>query len=237
MEPVWIVLAVVGVIGMIALSFYLKAKRRQELQAFAGQHGLQFSPSDPFGLVGWPFTLFRKGEGRGVENVMWGPWQGGEPVTAFDYWYYTESTDSKGHRTRSYSRFSCAMVEVPAAFPHLEVARENLFTRMADGMGLEDIEFESPEFNRRYNVKATERRFAYELLDTRMLDWLVGFDQGYAFEVVGNRVLAYRRRTNAAGLLPLIGTLRMFRDRIPRVAWGLYPLSGDAGGQAGKAGA
>lgn len=226
MEALGIVAVIVLVIGGIALSFYLKAKRRQELQTFATQHGLQFSESDPFGLLGWPFTLFRKGDGRGIENVLWGPWDGGEPVTAFDYWYYTESTDSKGNRTRSYSRFSCAMIEVPAAFPHLEIARENLFTRMADSMGMEDIEFESPDFNRRYNVKAKERRFAYELLDARMLDWMVGFDQGYAFEVTGNRILAYRKRTKAQGLVPLIGTLVMFRDRIPRVAWGMYPLSG-----------
>ncbi len=226
MEALWIGLVVVAVIGGIALSLYLKAKRRQELQAFATQHGLQFSTSDPFQLLGWPFSLFRKGDGRGVENVLWGPWQGGGPVTAFDYWYYTESTDSKGNRTRSYRRFSCAIIEVAAAFPHLELARETLFTRMADSMGMEDIEFESPEFNRRYNVQATERRFAYELLDGRLLEWLVGSDQGYAFEVVGNRILAYRRRTKAQGLVPLIGTLMMFRDRIPKVAWGLYPLSG-----------
>jgi hypothetical protein len=226
MEALAIVAIILLVIGGIALSYYLKAKRRQELHSFASQHGLQFSASDPFSLLGWPFTLFRKGDGRGVENVMWGPWQGKDPITAFDYWYYTESTDSEGRRTKSYSRFSCATIEVAAAFPALEIARENLLTRMADSMGMEDIEFESPEFNRRYNVKAKERKFAYELLDARMLDWMVEFDQQLAFEVVGNRILAYRRRTKASGLTPLIGTLVMFRDRIPRVAWGLYPLSG-----------
>jgi hypothetical protein len=46
------------------------------------------------------------------------------------------------------------VIEVPAAFPHLTMAREGLFTRLADHLGMEDIEFESPEFNRRYKVKA-----------------------------------------------------------------------------------
>ena len=225
MEALWIVLVVLLVIGGIALSFHLKAKRRQELQLFGTSHGLQFSPSDPFHLLSWPFSLFRKGDGRGVENVLWGQWEGKEPITAFDYWYYTESTDSKGSTSRSYKRFSCAIIEVPAAFPHLEIGRENVLTRMADRMGMEDIEFESPEFNRRYNVKARERKFAYEVLDGRMLDWMVRFDQGLGFEVVGNRILAYRGRTKSSGLIPLIGTLVMFRDRIPNVAWGLYPLS------------
>ncbi len=224
MEAVWIVLVVVLVIGGIALSFYLKAKRREAFRIFARQFGLEYSADDPFHLLGWPFALFRKGQGRGVENVVWGPWQGKDQVTAFDYWYYTETTNSKGQRSRSYSRFCCAMLEVPAAFPHLDIARENIFTRMADGMGLEDIEFELPEFNRRYNVKATERRFAYELLDSRMLQWLAGLDHPYAFEVVGNRILAYGKRSKPAGLVPLIGSLALFRDTIPRVAWGLYPL-------------
>ncbi|MGH2683837.1 MAG: hypothetical protein ACRDJP_00030 [Actinomycetota bacterium] len=224
MEALWIVLVVLLAGGGIAFSLYLKKKRREEMATFARQNGLQYSAHDPFQTLGWPFGLFQKGDGRGVENVVWGPWQGGSNVTAFDYWYYTETTDSKGHRSRSYHRFSCATIEVAAAFPHLEIAREGFFTRMADHMGMEDIEFESPEFNRRYNVKAKERRFAYELLDARMLEWLVGFDQGYAFEILGNRILAYGRRTKASGLTPLLGTLTMFRDRVPRVAWTLYPL-------------
>lgn len=222
------VLAFVGVIalviGLVVLSYYLKKKRREEMQRFASGRGLQYSAHDPFQLHAWPFALFGVGRGRKAENVVWGPWKGGEPVTAFDYEYYTESTNSKGQTQRHYHRFSCAQLEVPAAFPHLQLGRENLFTRMADGMGLEDIQFELPEFNRRYNVKARERKFAYELLDQRMLDWLVSFDQGYSFEVAGNRILAYRRRIKPAALEPLIGTLVMFRERVPRVAWGLYPM-------------
>ena len=224
MEGLWIVLVIVAVIGVAIFSYYRKKKRREEFAAFARSNGLQYSAHDTHGVLTWPFSLFARGDGRGAENVVWGPWKDGGPVTAFDYWYYTESTDSKGNRTRSYRRFSCAVIEVPAAFPNLEIARENVMTRLADGMGMEDIEFESPEFNRRYNVKAGERRFAYELLDARMLEWLARPDQGYAFEVAGNRVLAYGGKAKAPGLIPLIGTLMMFRERIPRVAWGLYPL-------------
>ena len=227
MEGAFVALIVVGILaligGVIWLGWYLAKKRREEMQLFASRHGLQYSPHDPFQLHAWPFTLFGIGEGRKAQNVVWGPWNGGEPVCAYDYEYYTESTDSEGRTTRHYHRFSCAQIDVPAYFPHLQIARENVFTRLADRMGMADIEFESPEFNRRYNVKANERKFAYELLDARLLDWLVRFDQGYAFEVSANRILAYRKRTKAAGLEPLIGTLLMFRDNVPRVAWGLYP--------------
>lgn len=224
MEIVWLILIAVGVVGGVIFGLYLKAKRREAFRLFATRHGLQYSEQDPFNLLGWPFRLFGRGEGRGIENVLWGNWEGG-PIQAFDYWYYTETTDSKGRRSRSYRRFSCVLEDVPATFPHLEIGREDLFTRLADHLGLEDIEFESPEFNRRYNVKAGNRQFAYALLDARMLEWLVAFDQGLSFEVVGNRILAYGRRAKPSGFLPLIGTARMFRDRIPRVALNLYPLT------------
>ena len=225
MEALWLVLIIAVAVGSIVLSLYLKAKRRDAFRAFAGRYGLEYAQGDPLGVVAWPFSLFRRGAGRGIENYLWGPWEG-QPVQAFDFWYYTESTDGQGHRTRSYHRFSCALVEVAASFPHLEIAREGVFTRLADHLGLEDIEFESPEFNRRYNVKAKDRRFAYELLDARMIEWLVNFDQGLAFEILGNRVLAYGPKVKPPGLVPLIGTAAMFRSHIPRVAWSLYPAAG-----------
>jgi hypothetical protein len=225
MEVWFFVLFLLGAAAAVWISLYLKAKRREAFRIFAGRHGFQYAQGDPFDLLGWPFDLFRRGAGRGIENMLWGNWED-QPMQAFDYWYYTESTDSKGRRSRSYRRFSCALVEVPAAFPHLVVAREGILSRLADHLGFEDIEFESPEFNRRYNVKAADRKFAYELLDARMLEWLVEFDQGLSFEILGNRVLAYGPKADPAALLPLIGTASMFRDHIPKVAWNLYPLAG-----------
>lgn len=225
MEILGILAALAVVVVFVATAHYFKAKRREAFRAFALRQGLQYAERDHFDLLGWPFNLFRRGDGRGIENVLWGTWRD-TPMHAFDYWYYTETTDSKGRRSRSYRRYSCALVEVPASFPHLELAREGLLTRLADHIGLEDIEFESPEFNRRYNVKAKERKFAYELLDARMLRWLVDFDQGLSFEVMGNRVLAYGPRAKPSGLLALIGTAVKFQTHIPRVAWSLYPLAG-----------
>ena len=73
-------LVVIGVIGVIALVAWLawqaKKKRREAFARLAGQLGLTYAAEDPFGLVGLPFTLFGRGEGRGTENVLWGTWQG-----------------------------------------------------------------------------------------------------------------------------------------------------------------
>jgi hypothetical protein len=216
------VLFAVAAIGIGVASWYFAEKRRQAFQAFAAQHGLEYSRTDPFDLLRLPFQLFRRGDGRRVENVLAGEWRG-QPMRAFDYWYYTESTDSDGHRSKTYHRFTCVLIDVDARFPHLAIARENLFTRLADGLGFRDIGFESEEFNRRFQVSASERKFAYELVDARLMQWLLGLELPVAFEVVGGSVLAsVKRRLPPEGFAPVIEVARTFRERIPRVAWSLY---------------
>lgn len=214
------VLVAVGVIGWLV--WYVGHKRREAFRAFAGQHGLEYSHEDPFGTVGLPFALFRRGEGRKVENVLWGEWRG-EECRAFDYWYYTESTDSKGNKSRTYHRFTCTLLEVDADFPALSIGRENVFTRLADGMGFRDIQFESPDFNRRFQVKAKDKRFAYELIDASLMQWMTGLQLPVMFEVVGRWTLAFvKKRFPPEGFVPVIEVARDFRRRIPRVAWSHY---------------
>jgi hypothetical protein len=223
-DVIWFVVVIVVAVAGIVLSLYLQAKRRKEFAAFAASYGLQYSASDPFGVIGWPFRLFARGDGRGAENVVWGAWQD-HHVVAFDYWYFERHTDSKGHTRKTYYRFCCAQIDVAAAFPVLEIAPEGFLSRLADLVGLDDIDFELEEFNRRWNVRSREARFAYELIDSRMIRWLVALDMPISFEVVGNRLLAYQRKVPPAGLAPLIGVLLSFRQHIPRVAWNLYPTS------------
>jgi hypothetical protein len=219
-----LIFVVIGLIaiGGGALAWYLKQQRIKGLAAMARQLRLRFSKEDAVGCLGFPFALLTKGDGRGAENVMWGTWQG-IPVTEFDYWFYEESTDSQGRTSRSYSRFSCAVTEIPAACSQLALARENILTRLADHVGLHDIEFESEAFNRAFNVKARDRKFANDLVDARMMQWLLGVDGRFQFEVAGSWILAYARRLRPTELVPLFGTARQFREHVPRVIFELYP--------------
>ena len=220
---VFVLIGVIG-IGGWALSRYLKQRRIIALGAMARQLGLTFSSEDTVGCLGFPFSLLSRGDGRGTENVMSGTWQG-LPMTEFDYWYFEESTDSQGRTSRSYSRFSCAVTEVDAACSHLTLGRENLLTRLADHVGLHDIEFESDAFNRAFNVKARDRKFANDLVDARMMQWLLAADPDFRFEVAGKWLLAYSDKRRPQDLIPLLGTLQQFRDHVPRVVYELYPVA------------
>lgn len=222
------VLLFLGLLGAVAagvwISWYLKEKRRKELALAAAQLGLSFAPIDPFDCLGYPFALLRRGDGRGVENVLWGTWQG-MPVRAFDYWYYEERGDSEGRRTRTYHRFSCAVTEIQAACSPLRLDRENLLTRLADHLALRDIEFEWEEFNRAFNVSASDRRFASDFVDARMMAWLLSVPAEFSFEASGRWLLCSSKRRGPFDLVPLLGTLQGFRDRVPRVVFELYPLA------------
>lgn len=216
----------VALVGLIGYLSYLSTKRRRlGFQVMARQLGLSYSLEDPFGLLGEPFALFQKGDGRGLENVLSGVWQGLD-LRAFDYWYYDESTDSDGRTSRSYYRFDCAIVPIGAACPALSIGRETFFTRMAGALSFHDIEFEDDAFNRAFNVRGNDRKFANDLVDVRMMQWLLEHGADYGVEVVGNRVLVAGPKISPTELVQLIGTAKGFIDHVPEVVFSLYPVSG-----------
>lgn len=225
-----------AVLAVALWGWYRKKRRREAFGRFALGHGLSYSADDPFGTISLSFGLFRKGDGRGIENVVWGEWRG-TPIRAFDHWYYDESTDSEGRTSRTYYRHSCVLLEVPAAFPHLSITREGFFSRLADHLGFRDIEMESGEFNRTFQVGASERRFAFELIDARMMRWLLELPLEGMFEVVGGWTLAYvKGRADPPGFGPIIEMARAFRERIPRAAWSLYGSTSEGAPREGRGG-
>lgn len=61
-----------------------------------------------------------------------------------------------------------------SALSPLVLGRENVFTRLADSIGLPDIELELADFNRAFSVKCKDRKFANDFLDQRMMRLLLG---------------------------------------------------------------
>ena len=206
--------------AILWFSWYAKKKRREALAGVAASLGLTYEEEDPYGLVGLPFELMQRGDGQGTENVLDGTWQD-VALKEFDYWYYTESSDGQGNRSKTYHRFSCALTEVPIDATPLTISHENVLTRIGDHLGFDDIQFESEDFNRAYRVKCEDRKFATDLIDARMMGWLLP-QEGWAFELTGPYLLAYCDRLRPTELIPLLGTLKAFRDHIPRVVYDLH---------------
>lgn len=224
MSVLVVLLVVTAIGGVIYLQYQAKQKRRAALAAWALARGMAPLPGSG-GLDDVDVPLFSRGDGRGWENIYGGP-AGDHPARVGDYWYYEESRDSKGRRTRSYSRFSVCVLDLDLWAPRVEIAGENLLTRLADHVGLRDIEFESEEFNRRFNVKAADREFAFKLLDARMLTWLLQTAGDHHYEVVGQHLLAYSGRRAPEQLSELVFASTGFVSQIPRLVWADHGKAG-----------
>lgn len=218
MEILVFVLILAAVAAAVIHAFVQKQKRREALAMFALQNRLEYSRVDPFGLSGYAFHLFGLGDGRGCENVVWGDWHG-LTVKEADYWYYTESTDSKGHTSRSYHNFSVVLADLPAVLPRVSIEKERLLTRLADALSFHDLDFESEDFNRLFQIRAADREFAYKLIDARMMRWLLSTQANFGFEVNGPTLLVWSGRLRPTALVPLFGSAALFRDHIPRLVW------------------
>lgn len=224
--PVLLFVLVAAVaLGVAVAGYVARHKRREALATFAFQRGMELSLEDPYGLDRLPFRLFGLGDGRGCENVLTGTWEG-LPVRAADYWYYDESTDSEGRTSRSYKRFSVVVAEVEASLPQVGIEQESLFTRMADHLGFRDVEFESEDFNCRFQVRTADREFAFKLIDARMMAWLMSTGDRYGFEVNGPHVLVWTGRLAPERLVPLFMVTKGFVARIPRLVWNQYGTAG-----------
>ena len=170
-----IAVLVVGIvlIGVI-YNFIAARKRREALLALAAQLNLNFDAGEDenipeqFGFL----KQFNQGDNRYATNVISGTYQQNN-VLAFDYHYQTYSTDSKGNRTTQHHWFSFFILTLPTTFPELTIRRENFFTQVAEVFGYQDIKFESAEFSKMYCVRSPDKKFAYDVCNVQMMEYLL----------------------------------------------------------------
>lgn len=160
--------------------------RRAALAATAASLGMRFRPEDRRWSTGGffaretvlaPFPLFDRGHSRCSCNHIEGmlrAWEHDLSVTLADYSYKITSGSGKNRNTTTYST-SFLLLRLPfgGRVPGLKVRRENFGDRLAAMAGFEDIDFESAEFSRRFHVSSPDRRFAYNLIDPRMIEFLL----------------------------------------------------------------
>ncbi len=173
--PILMFIGVAGLIIGLGIWGYLNEKKRKEaLATLARSLGLHFSTEKDRQLARELSFLdkTRTGSNRYALNVMRGNWQGHE-ILAFEYHYETHSTDSKGRRTTHHHYLSFVTLRLPKFFPELTVAPEGFFSKMAQAVGYDDIDFESAEFSRQYVVRSKDRKFAYDFLHARAIQFIL----------------------------------------------------------------
>jgi hypothetical protein len=180
-SEVLIILAIIAVIAVVAyFSWKIERDRTVALSVEAARLGWRFHGSQKnhrFDEERPQFDCFQRGHSRYAYNCMEGTlamFGRDLPAEAGDYHYQITSGSGKNRSTQTY-QFSYLLVNLPFGprLPSLVVRPEGLFDKLAGAVGFEDIDFESAEFSRRFHVSSSDRRFAYNLIDPRMIEFLL----------------------------------------------------------------
>jgi len=192
--PILVVLVIGLVIAGIYYSYQQAKKRREDLARVAASMGLRFAAGDPCDIAQTysAFGLLAAGHNRSAYNVLYGS-RNHYPVKAFDYVYYTTetSTDAQGNTTtREQSHYLSAVIfDANVAFHSLFIRPETFLDKIAAAIGFDDIDFESAEFSRKFYVKSSDKKFAFDVIHARMMEFLLQYPR-WTVQLEGRSIMA-----------------------------------------------
>ena len=213
-----VVILVVLVVGGIALLSYLgEKKRREAIARWATSNGWGYTAEDDRWADVWQGKPFGEGHTRAAENVL-DRTDAGRRTVAFDYSYKETHSNGKTTTTTTY-KFAVYATDLPAALPYLSVEPEGLWDKAVKLFGAEDLDLESDEFNRRYRVRASDPKTAYDVLNARTMEALLAV-HGVDFRIQGAWIIAVERSELHADVLPArVEVLRGIVERVPSFVW------------------
>ena len=213
----FIFIAIIILVVIIGVASYLANKKRVEaFKALASRLGLTFDKSKNYNLAEQYGFLNKlaQGSNRYFFNTLAGLYQGSR-ILVSDYHYETHSTDAKGHRHTHHGYLALFTLQLPAVFPELTIAREGLFSKIAQAFGYADIDFESAEFSRAFCVRSPDKKFAYDICNAKMLDYLLG-NKDLSIEIDRNVLaIVFDYQLVIEKIEPNLGRLLEIRARMP----------------------
>ena len=201
--PIFIAVLVFGIISA--------RKRREAMVALAAKLGLRFDPAKDRHLAKRYKFLdkLRRGSNRYAYNTLSGNYQGHE-ITVFDYHYQTGSGKDTHHH-----HFSFFILHLAATFPELVIGPEGVFSKIAQAVGYDDIDFESHEFSKRFCVRSSDKKFAYDVCNAQMIEYLLS-NRDFGIEIEGNVLgISFNRKLAPESIEPNLNRLVTVRSLMP----------------------
>ncbi|MHC4227788.1 MAG: hypothetical protein ACYSW0_10215 [Planctomycetota bacterium] len=211
MHPLMIVGFVVLFIVVLVAGILAAHKRREAMRTLATWLGLRFDPGKDRHLAKRYRFLnkLRRGSNRYAYNILSGSYKGSE-LTVFDYHYQTGS----GKDTHHYN-FSFFILHLPAAFPELVIGPEGIFSKIAQAVGYDDIDFESHEFSSKFCVRSANKKFAYDVCNSRMIEYLLA-NRDFSIEIEDSVLaISFNRQLKPELIKPNIERLMTVRSLMP----------------------
>jgi hypothetical protein len=210
-------------------------KRINALSEWASSRGLSFLAGNDSGIDSrfWFFDRLKLGWNHYGYNIMEGV-IGNQKVCAFDYHAeasyanvstepassYTITTAEASTESMKARPFSAVIVETSTYFRPLFIRTEKFRDKIAASAGLEDIDFESAEFNSQFYIRASDRRWAYDAVNQATMDLLLSHCR-FNIEFNGKYVVAYRDELFELGHFEeALQLLTGIIDNLPRTLFG-----------------
>ena len=204
---IFIGIAIVGAI----LKHLWEKKRREGFQALAQRLGMRYTQRDDSIANRYNFLdKLRQGSNRYAFNVLVGQYEG-HPVQVFDYHYRTGS----GKNTKDHYFSFFILEQKKKHFPELRIYPEGIFQKLGQMIGFSDIDFESIEFSKAFCVRSRDRKFAYDICHTRMMEYLLQH-RDLAIEIEGRCVaISFDKRLDPEQIPGRLRQLVEIRDLFP----------------------
>lgn len=182
--------------GLIWLSYRSNQKRTRAFAAWAAAHGWSYTPRDDSYAnleFGRPFG---EGHSRHALDVLTKV-DGGRESLCFTLRYETTSSNGSTGNSDTTHYYAVYARRLAKMLPTLRVERENVLGRLARAVGFHDIEFESEDFNKAFAVHSDNRKFASDVINPPMMQYLLGNEApgfsivaGYAVSIARGRMKA-----------------------------------------------
>jgi hypothetical protein len=173
--------------------------------------GLRRESADPFGIVGFPVTLFGRAGDPEVAELVWGTWRGID-VHAFEL---TVAPPSVTGESRGRETFACAMATVEGPLPGLVVEPQLFLTLLQTAPPGSSIDFDDPAFDGAFNVWSDDEAFARRVLDEPARHWLQSLGGHWGLEVRGKIAILYGPRPDHPDLIATLDVLRDLLGHLP----------------------
>ena len=211
MQPVFIIGIIAFIIVAAVLGHLQAQKRRAAMLALASRLGLHFDPSKRRDIARrYEFIdRMRAGRDRYAFNIISGTYQGHE-VHIFDYHYKTGSGKDTHHHYLSFF-----ILRLPISVPELVIGPEGFFSKIAQAVGYDDIDFESHEFSRKFCVRSRDKKFAYDVCNAKMIEYLLSNGDLTMEMELNSLAISFRRRLSPDRIEPNLHRLITVRSLMP----------------------
>lgn len=231
----------VVILAFIAGRFVLRKRKAKQAEAFAGERGWRYVPSDVGILDAYPqtFPFYSEGGSRskpgltigdnsqgGARNLMHlnaGDYAG----HSFTYTYTTYDRDSDNKSSSQNHYWHVVGLELPVPFPNLIVRRRRKLDALENRL-TKPVEFPSPELTAAYTIHSEHPPAVFDIITPEMAQWLVGEEFRDEMVMQDHSFYVFRKgKQKFENIDSMLGQLRGFLSRIPAEAWqkaqGEYP--------------